>query len=45
MAEPIEMSFGLWTQVGPRNNVLDVGPECPMPRGNFRGKHMHGHVP
>jgi len=23
MAEPIEMSFKLWTWVGPRNHVLD----------------------
>ena len=23
MAEPIEMPFGLWTQVGPMNDVLD----------------------
>jgi len=22
-AEPIEMLFGLWTRVGPRNRVLD----------------------
>jgi len=22
MVEPIEMPFGLWTQVGPRNHVL-----------------------
>ena len=22
-AEPIEMPFGLWTRVGPRNHVLD----------------------
>jgi len=22
-AEPIEMLFGLWAQVGPRNHVLD----------------------
>ena len=25
-ANPIEMPFGLWTQVGPRNHVLDWGP-------------------
>jgi len=23
MAEPIEMLFGKWTRVGPRNHVLD----------------------
>jgi len=25
--EPIEMPFGLWTRVGPRNHVLDGGPD------------------
>ena len=37
MAEPIEMPFGLRTQVGPENHVLDVGPYPPMGRGNFEG--------
>ena len=26
-AEPIEMPFGLWVRMGPRNLVLDGGPE------------------
>jgi len=26
MAEPIEMLFGLWARMGPRNHVLDGGP-------------------
>jgi len=26
-AEPIEMSFGLWVRMGPRNHVLDEGPQ------------------
>jgi len=26
-AEPIKMSFGLWTRVGPRNHVLIWGPD------------------
>jgi len=26
-AEPIEMPFGLWVWMGPRNQVLDVDPE------------------
>jgi len=26
-AEPIEMSFWLWAQMGPRNHVLDVSWE------------------
>jgi len=30
MAEPIEMLFGLWTQVGPRNHVLDGDPDRRM---------------
>jgi len=25
--EPIEMAFGLWAQMGPRNHVLDRGPQ------------------
>ena len=36
-AEPIEMPFGLMTQVGPGNQVLDGGPNPPMGRGNFEG--------
>jgi len=27
MAEPIEMPFGLWARMGPRNHVLDGSPE------------------
>jgi len=27
MAEPIKMPFGMWTQVGLRNDVLDPGPD------------------
>jgi len=37
-AEPIEMPFGLWARMGPRDHVLDGGPDPPMGRGNFRGK-------
>jgi len=36
VAEPIEVPFGLWTRVGPRNNVLDGGPDFPM--HNFEGE-------
>jgi len=25
-AEPIDLLFGLWTRMGPRNHVLDGGP-------------------
>ena len=38
MAAPIEMPFALRTLVGPRNHVLDGGPDPPMPRGNFEEK-------
>jgi len=31
-AEPIEMSFGFWARMGPRNHVLDGGPDPPMGR-------------
>jgi len=34
MAEPIEMPFGLWTRVGPRNHVLDGDPD-PHGKGQF----------
>jgi len=37
-AESIEMPFGLWTRVGPRNHVLDGIPDPPMGSGNFEGK-------
>jgi len=37
MAEPIEMSFGLRTQMGPGNHVLDGSPDLLMGRGNFLG--------
>ena len=36
-AELIEMPFGLWTPMGPRNHVLDGGPDHPMRRDNFEG--------
>ena len=32
------MPFGLSTGVGPRNHVLDGGPDPPMARGNFEGE-------
>ena len=34
-AAPIEMPFGLGTRVGPKNHVLDGGPDPPMGMGNF----------
>jgi len=36
-AEPIEMPFGLWTRMGPRNYVLDGGPDL-HGKGQFWGK-------
>jgi len=38
MAESIEMPFRLWTRVGPRNNVLDGGPDPPTRIGILMGK-------
>jgi len=37
-AETIKMSFGLMTQVGLGNYVLDGGPDIPMRRGSFEGE-------
>ena len=36
-AEPIEMSFVMWTWVDPRNCVLDGDPDPPWERAIFRG--------
>jgi len=38
MAAPIEMLFGLRTQVGPGNHVLDGGPDPPWEGPILRGK-------
>ena len=35
--EPIKMSFGLWARVGPRNHVLDGGPNPPREGTILRG--------
>jgi len=37
MAEPIEILFGMWTRVDPRNRVLD-GVQTPMRMGDFEGQ-------
>jgi len=37
-AQPIEMPFGVRTQVGPGNHVLDGTPDPSMGRGNFEGE-------
>jgi len=36
-AELIQMPIGVWTLVGPRNHVLDGGPDTPKGMGNFGG--------
>jgi len=37
-SKAIEMPFGLRTQVGPENHVLDLAPDPPIGRDNFEGK-------
>ena len=34
MAEPIEMPFGLWAWMGPKNHVLERGSRSPRRKGN-----------
>ena len=34
-AEPIEMPFGFWTRVGPRNHVIGGGPYLRLEKGQF----------
>jgi len=36
-AERIEMLFGLWAKMGPKNHVLDWGPALPWERAIMRG--------
>jgi len=38
MTEPIEMLFVMWTWVGPRNHVLDGGPDPPWEGDTFEGE-------
>jgi len=38
-AEPIEIPFGLWT-LGPRNHVLDGGPDPPMGMGKYEAHYV-----
>ena len=37
-AEPIEMPFGLWTRMGPRNHALHGGSDLCVGRSNFGGR-------
>ena len=41
-AEPIDMPFGMWTRVVPRNHAL--GEARPRGRGNFFLGGMSGHI-
>jgi len=34
-AKPINTSFGIWIQIGPRNHALDGGLDPPARRSNF----------
>jgi len=36
-AEPIDMPFGFWTRVGPRNRIL-FGVQILVGNGNFEGE-------
>jgi len=36
-AEPIEIPYVIWTLVGSRNHLLDVGRDPQTWRGNFEG--------
>jgi len=38
-AEPIEVPFGVWSRVGPRNHVLGGGPDPPG-EGAILGRHL-----
>jgi len=40
-AEPIDMLFGLWAWMDPRNHVLYRGTDHPMGRGNFGERSAH----
>jgi len=37
MAEPIEMPFGFLAWTGPRNHILDEGPDPPIAMGQLCG--------
>ena len=40
-AEPIEIPFGLWTRVGPKNHVLDGGLDPRWEGAVLRGRPIH----
>jgi len=41
-AEPIEMPFGLWTPMGPRNHMLNGGPDLLQQWVILRGRGRGG---
>ena len=43
MTEPIEVQFVTWTWVGPRNHVLDGGPDPPWEGDTFEGGERAAH--
>jgi len=42
MSEPIEMPFGVWSRVDPRNHVLDRGADPPYEGAILKGLYLHG---
>jgi len=44
-AEPIEMPFGMWTRMGPRNHVLDVVQIAACQRAIFGKEHLRACAP
>jgi len=44
MAERIDMPFGIWTWVGPRNHVLEGVQIAPYEGAIFMGKDMLRHA-
>jgi len=47
MAEPIETSFGMWTQMGPspKEQCIKHWSRSPMQKGNFEGEGRGGLIP
>jgi len=37
-AEPMELPFEIWSQVGPRKKMYYDGVQIPHVKGNFKGK-------
>jgi len=38
IGQTIDLPFGLWTQLGPSNHILDGGPDAPRARSILRGR-------